>query len=568
MAKVKNVIEIEGKTLELSNLDKVLFRLPGFTKAQVIDYYIRISPVLLPQLKDRPLTMKRFPDGVDGQHFYEKDAPKYTPEWVETFGVQRKNAPGKIKFIMINNLPTLVWCANLANLEMHCFLAKAPHIQQPTTVVFDLDPGEPADTLTCAQVALWLREVLEKLKLNCCVKVSGSKGIQLYVPLNTEADYELTSAFSHAIALRMQELQPETVVSNMSKSLRKGKVFIDWSQNSDFKTTVCVYSLRAKREEPYISSPVEFNELETALKKQDMESLFFLPEAALKRVEQMGDLFAPVLKQKQKIPKDFEAKLQKITSLSEPIRGTSKKSKSQISGFSASQKSGSNESRGWSTKKSAVSRTTKKPEGGKQDGSLKAYNTMRDFTQTKEPPGKKKEKSAAGDLMFVIQKHEARQLHYDFRLEMEGVLLSWAVPKGIPTEKGDKRLAMHVEDHPMDYARFEGIIPKGNYGAGTVMVWDIGTYSVEDGHPVKDYYSGKIPLIMNGKKLKGRWTLVRTKKDQYGKESWLLLKSEESMTAFTKKRDDQSAITGRSMKQIEAAKDAEWISNRKARGAS
>jgi len=559
MAKAKNVIEIEGKTLELSNLDKVMFRLSGFTKAQVIDYYIRISTVLLPHLKDRPLTMKRFPDGVDGQHFYEKDAPRYTPEWVETVDVPRKNNPGKIKFIMVNNLPTLVWCANLANLEMHCFLAKAPHIQKPTTVVFDLDPGEPADTLTCAQVALWLREVLEKLKLNCVVKVSGSKGIQMYVPLNTDSDYELASAFSHAIALRLQELQPETVISNMSKNLRKGKVFIDWSQNSDFKTTVCVYSLRAKREEPYISSPVEFKELEIALKKQDMESLFFLPDAALKRVEEMGDLFAPVLKQKQKIPKDFEAKLQKINSLSEPIQGTSKKSKSQISGFSASQKSGASESRGSSKSKTSA----KKSETGKQDGSLKAYNAKRDFTQTKEPPGKKKEKGAAQDLMFVIQKHEARQLHYDFRLEMEGVLRSWAVPKGIPTTKGDKRLAMHVEDHPMDYARFEGIIPQGNYGAGTVMVWDIGTYTVEDGHPVRDYYSGKLPLIMNGKKLQGRWTLVRTKKDQYGKESWLLLKSEQSMPAFSAKRDDQSAISGRSMKQIEAAKDAEWISNRK-----
>ena len=187
-------------------------------------------------------------------------------------------------------------------------------------------------------------------------------------------------------------------------------------------------------------------------------------------------------------------------------------------------------------------------------GLLRTYNEKRNFSQTSEPSGKgSTEKEKRDDLLFVIQKHQASQLHYDFRLEMQGVLRSWAVPKGPPTKKGERRLAMHVEDHPMDYARFEGTIPPGNYGAGTVMVWDIGTYNVEEDHPVRAYHAGKIKMQLKGKKLKGQWTLVRAGKDKYGKESWFLLKTEAESSPISTKRDDQSALTGRTMKQIESA---------------
>jgi bifunctional non-homologous end joining protein LigD len=280
MATKKEKLEIEGRTVEVSNLDKVMFPQTGFTKGQVIDYYIRISPHLLPHLKDRPITMKRFPNGVEAPHFYEKDAPRHTPDWVKTFDVPRKNSKATIKYVVINDLATLVWSANLANLEMHTFLARIPNIQRPTFVVFDLDPGPPADVLTCAQVAVWVREVLDEMKLFCCVKVSGSKGIQLYIPLNTETNYDITSTFSLAVAERLEELRPDLVVSKMTKSLRNGKVFIDWSQNADFKTTVCVYSLRAKRKAPYISAPLEWQELEKALRNQSADSLYFDPESA------------------------------------------------------------------------------------------------------------------------------------------------------------------------------------------------------------------------------------------------------------------------------------------------
>lgn len=550
MAKKKEILDVQGKRVEVSNLEKVMFPKSGFTKGQVIDYYIRVSAYLLPHLKNRPLTMKRFPNGVEAGHFYEKDAPSHTPAWVKTFAVPRKNSTAVIRYVMINDLPALVWSANLANLEIHTFLAKAPAIQKPNFVVFDLDPGPPADVLTCAQVALWLKEMLDQLKLRSCVKVSGSKGIQIYVPLNTATNYEQTGEFAHSVAQRLEQICPESVVSTMSKSLRKGKVFIDWSQNSDFKTTVCVYSLRAKREVPYISMPLRWNELMKALQAQDPDSLYFEPEVALERVEAVGDLFDPILKTKQKLPRNYLKLLERIHSVSKEVGGTRTKS-SKIAGMSPGMKATGRESK------------FRKPKKDENSDLLRTYQRKRDFKQTKEPSGGNSGESKAGDSpLFVIQKHQASRLHYDFRIEMQGVLRSWAVPKGPPTGKGERRLAMHVEDHPMDYARFEGTIPSGNYGAGTVMVWDIGTYEVESDHPVRAYHAGKIKMKLKGKKLKGEWTLVRAGKDKYGKESWFLIKTGDAVPAITSRKDDQSALTSRTMKQIAAARDAEWISNR------
>ncbi len=292
-------LEIDGRKLKLSNLDKVLYPGSGFTKAQVIDYYIRVSPFLLPHLKNRPVTMKRYPDGVKGAFFYEKDAPRFTPDWVETFPVPRKAGGKPIRYILINNLATLVWCANLADLELHPFLHRAPAIDRPTSLVFDLDPGEGADILNCARVAFLLKERFDAWKLEAFPKVSGSRGLQVYVPLNTAVTYDQTRPFAQSVATLLAHAHPDAVVANMTKSERTRKVFIDWSQNSDFKTTVGVYSLRAKRDAPFVSMPVDWEEL----RAKKAESLFFAPDAALKRLEKSGDLFAPVLTKKQKLPK-------------------------------------------------------------------------------------------------------------------------------------------------------------------------------------------------------------------------------------------------------------------------
>jgi bifunctional non-homologous end joining protein LigD len=266
----------------------------------VIDYYVRVSRELLPHLKNRPITLKRYPDGVEGFFFYEKQCPPHRSEWVKTATVPRGQG-GEIHYCMMNDLPALVWAANLADLELHTFLHRAPAIERPTALAFDLDPGAPADIVRCCQVGVWLKELFEGFGLKCFAKTSGSKGLQVYVPLNTAVTYDRTKEFAHAVALKLEHDHPDVVVSKMLKSLRVGKVLVDWSQNDDHKTTVTVYSLRAK-ERPTVSTPVTWDEVATTLKKKKAELLSFDTEAVLKRVAEYGDLFAPVLQVKQKLP--------------------------------------------------------------------------------------------------------------------------------------------------------------------------------------------------------------------------------------------------------------------------
>jgi bifunctional non-homologous end joining protein LigD len=286
--------------MTVSNLDKVLYPAVGFTKGQVIDYYIRVAPVLLPHLRDRPLTLKRYPEGVNGFFFYEKQCPAHRPRWIKTTKVASRRKAGHIDYCVMNDLAALVWVANLADLELHTFLHRAPAIERPTMMAFDLDPGPPADIVLCCRVGLWLKEIFDALKLQSFAKTSGSKGLQVYVPLNTAVTYDETKSFALTLAQRLEREHPDHVVSKMQKSLRKGKVLVDWSQNDEHKTTICVYSLRAK-ERPTISTPVAWDEVEAALDKNN--PLVFETEAVLKRVEKLGDLFEPVLKLKQKLPK-------------------------------------------------------------------------------------------------------------------------------------------------------------------------------------------------------------------------------------------------------------------------
>jgi bifunctional non-homologous end joining protein LigD len=292
-------VEVEGRRLKLSNLDKVFYPQVGFTKGQVIDFYRRIAPALLPHLRDRPLTLKRYPDGVDGQFFYEKQCPSYRPDWIKTVTVQNKR---EIHYCLANDLSTLIWLTNLADLELHTSLSRAKDVMRPTMMVFDLDPGPPAAILECAQIGIELRDLFADLGLDCYPKTSGSKGLQIYVPLNTPVTYETTKPFAHAIAMHLEQKLPKLVVSSQKKSIRKGKILVDWSQNDDHKTTICVYSLRA-RERPTVSTPVTWDEVESAAKKKKAEALVFDSNAVLKRFEKRGDLFEPVLKQKQKLPK-------------------------------------------------------------------------------------------------------------------------------------------------------------------------------------------------------------------------------------------------------------------------
>src|SRR5256714_2272569 len=296
---------VDGRKLPVSNLNKVLYPKVGFTKGQVIDYYIRIAPVLLPHLRDRPLTMKRYPNGVDAEFFYEKNCPSHRPKWVQTAKVWSEGNNRIMHYCLAQDLPTLVWAANLADLELHTSLATKKDVARPTTIVFDLDPGAPSDIVQCCQVGLWLRNLLTKMKLKAFAKTSGSKGLQVYVPLNTSPTFDQTKDLSRSLAQHLEGEHGNLVTSNMSKALRKGKVFVDWSQNAEHKPTICVYSLRAK-EEPTVSTPVTWNEVENCLKKKKSELLKFRSDQVLGRVEKLGDLFEPVEKLKQKLSRKSE----------------------------------------------------------------------------------------------------------------------------------------------------------------------------------------------------------------------------------------------------------------------
>ena len=294
-------VEVGGQALRLSNLDKVLYPRAGFTKAQVIDYYTRVAPAVLPHLRGRPLTLKRYPNGVEAGHFYEKECPSHRPEWVRTEPIAIRSEDRTVNFCLAEDLPTLVWLANLADLELHTSLSLAVPIERPTILAFDLDPGPPASILECARVALALRELLEPLGLEGWAKTSGSKGLQVYFPLNTETSYEQTKPFALAVAQLLERRHPELVVSSMRKDLRTGKVLVDWSQNDQHKTTVCVYSLRA-RERPTVSAPVTWEEVESALEAGERAQLEFDSEIVLERIDAHGDLFAPVLERRQSLP--------------------------------------------------------------------------------------------------------------------------------------------------------------------------------------------------------------------------------------------------------------------------
>ncbi len=516
----KQIVKVEGRALTFSNADKVLFPESAFTKGEVMAFYARIADTILPHLHDRPLTMKRYPDGIASPPFYEKNAPAHRPDWVVTFPVPRSEGGPDINYILCNDRATLLWATNLGDIEKHTFLARVPDLNCPTALVFDLDPGEPADIIDCCHVALSLRAIFETWGLQSFVKVSGSKGLHLTVPLNLPTSYEVTQPFAKALAQLAAAQDPDRVVFDMAKALRKGKVLIDWSQNSDFKTTVCVYAMRAKQGGPFVSMPVTWEEIGKAAKSKKPASLFFTPDQAVKRIRKFGDLFEPVLTLRQELPPTFLAALAD----SPPPKLT----------------------------------TWQRHQGKVRDKSLKEYASKRDHSKTKEPPAAHvKDARKAGPLRFVIQKHDASRLHYDWRLEMDGVLRSWAVPKGPPLALREARLAVHVEDHPVEYGSFEGTIPAGNYGGGTVMLWDHGEYEDVTGKPSEAFHAGKMHVTLRGEKLQGEWILVKDKRDADGNR-WLLIKAGEGMKPLSRKQDDTSVTSGRSMKAIATGTDTPW----------
>ncbi|MCE5326944.1 MAG: non-homologous end-joining DNA ligase [Planctomycetaceae bacterium] len=490
MAKTRVVIQ--DRPLDLSNLDKVLYPAAGTTKAHVLDYYRRVSPWLLPHVRARPLTLKRYPDGVDGQSFYEKRCPSHRPAWMTTTHVQHKGG-ADIRYCSVTDLPGLIWVANLASLELHVLLSRGMAPQMPTAVAFDLDPGPPAGLLEAAEVCLLLRRVLEGIGLQALAKVSGKNGVHCYVPLNTPVTFDQTKQFAQTVALLMEKHYPDRVTSKMRKEHRGGKVFIDWSQNDEHKTTVCVYSLRATPE-PRVSMPVSWEELAAAIKARSTDGLIFSPKQVIERLEKDGDLFEAALTLRQVLPGI------KTDELESPPQ--------------------------WQSNRDSKGRA-------RHEAGLAQYQRKRDFEQTPEPVGRAR-RAGKAEPIFVVQKHDARTEHYDFRLQAGDVLASWAVPKGPSMNPADKRLAVHVEDHPLSYAGFEGEIPPGQYGAGYVIVWDYGTFETltSPKHPEADLGAaiekGHVEVRLHGVKLHGVFMLVRSAAKAAGKEQWLLMKKEDA----------------------------------------
>ena len=297
----QKVIEIAGKRLPLSNLEKDLYPSYGFTKAHILEYYRRVAEFILPHLQDRALTFKRYPEGVDQDFFFEKRCPSHRPAWAKTAEIIRENGE-RMTVCLVNDLETLMWVENLASLELHVPLARAGSPETPDSLVFDLDPGDPANILDCARVALILRDLLIPLQLTSYVKTSGQKGLHVFVPLNRkETTFEDTKKFSKAVTEIMQKNYPDLVTAKMAKEYRKAKVFINWSQNDSSSTMICVYSLRA-RGKPYVSFPLAWRELENLAGLGDPEKLQVIHSEAVRRAEKQGDLFREVLVKKQQLP--------------------------------------------------------------------------------------------------------------------------------------------------------------------------------------------------------------------------------------------------------------------------
>ncbi|MFJ9363017.1 ATP-dependent DNA ligase [Nocardia sp. NPDC101769] len=427
-----------GIEVGLTNLDKVLYPATGTTKGEVIDYFTAIAPALLPHIAQRPVTRKRWPNGVDEQSFFEKNLAEHAPKWLERRTVQHSDRP--VTYPLIDNLAGMAWLGQQAALELHVpqWRFDGAEVGDITRLVFDLDPGPGAGLAQCAEVALILRDVVREVGLEAYPVTSGSKGIHVYVPLDRRLGPNGASAVAKQVATNLQQLRPELVTATMAKSSRGGKVFLDWSQNNPAKTTIAPYSLRG-RTEPWVAAPRAWTEIE---KPKRLRHLRF--DEVLRRWREQGDL---------------------LDGLDEPL-----------------------------------------PEPVLDR--LDTYRSMRDPRRTPEPVPPGPPAAGSGDR-FVVQEHHARRLHWDVRLEREGVLASWAVPKGPPTDTGENRLAVHTEDHPMEYLTFHGTIPKGEYGGGEMTIWDTGTYETEKWH------DDEVIVWLRGRRLTGRYALIQTNGNQW-----------------------------------------------------
>ncbi len=433
--------------MKLTNAEKVLYPETGTTKEEVFHYYTGIAEVMIPHIAGRPATRKRWPNGVEAASFFEKQLASSAPDWLARASVTHRS--GTTTYPIIDSVDALAWIAQQAALEVHVpqwrFVAewtRGGETRKPgpaTRLVFDLDPGEGVTMAQLAEVARAVRDLIADIGLTTFPLTSGSKGLHLYTPLDEPVSSRGATVLAKRVAQQLEKSMPKLVTSTMTKSLRAGKVFLDWSQNSGSKTTIAPYSLRGG-EHPTVAAPRSWEELDD----RGLRQLRY--DEVLARVARDGDLLAP---------------------LDADLPGRDR---------------------------------------------LTKYRSMRDASKTPEPVPKTKPSGGKGNT-FVIQEHHARRLHYDFRLERDGVLVSWAIPKNLPETTSVNHLAVHTEDHPLEYGTFEGAIPKGEYGAGKVIIWDSGTYDAEKFNDTAE--KGEVIVNLHGSRISGRYELIRTNGDQW-----------------------------------------------------
>jgi bifunctional non-homologous end joining protein LigD len=478
-------VSVDGHRIKLTNLDKILYPSTGTTKRDVIDYYARIAEFLIPHAANRPATRKRWVHGVGtaddpGQVFFQKNLDDSTPSWVKRRAIQHKDHSNE--YPLVNDLATLTWLAQIAALEIHVpqwQFGRTGTQKNPDRLVLDLDPGPGVGLAECAEVARFAREILTGMGLDPLPVTSGSKGIHLYAALDGKQTSDEVATVAHELARALEADHPDLVVSDMKKSLRDGRVLVDWSQNNGNKTTIVPYSLRG-RERPTVAAPRTWRELAS----KDLAQLEF--DEVLARVAKRGDPLA---------------------SLTAGHLASLEPTPERMAGFDR----------------------------------LEKYRSMRDGSKTPEPvPEERPTEEPSQGFSFVIQEHHARRLHYDFRLEHDGVLVSWALPKGVPTETRTNHLAVQTEDHPIEYGSFEGRIPAGEYGAGEVTIWDAGSYELEKWRDGEE-----VIVVLHGEKHgTHRYALIHSGGEGRAENNWLIhLMKEQPGESPTRATDDAAPVT-------------------------
>ena len=493
-------MEAADQKLRLSNLDKVFWPDEGYTKGDLVAYYFNVDELILPYLAGRPLTMKRMPNGITGDYFYEKNAPSHTPEWMPRCRVESEGDEARLgynDFLMAEDLAGLLFVANLGAIEFHPLHSRCGTIDQPDYAFFDLDPFEPATFEDVRAVARHVRAALDALGLTSYPKISGATGMQIYVPVTPGHTYEETRGFVGAIGRAILRADPDRVTMEWDVSKRTGKVFVDHNMNRLGANIASAYSVRP---EPgaTVSTPLTWEEVEAGATPQE-----FTIATVHERFAEVGDLFRGVLEKPVDLHPVFDA------------LGLRVDDKHETAGSERVGASGPPRAPAPSPRPALGGPSAPDTSTAHAEGLLEEYRKKRDFAATPEP-APEAGATPGPERLFVIQKHNATRLHYDLRLERDGVLVSWAVPRGLPTVPGERRLAVRTEDHPMDYADFEGWIPEGHYGAGEVKIFDRGTYE-----PL-EWKDDKLTFRLNGQRHRGEFHLVKTKTD------WLVFLSKRS----------------------------------------